>query len=343
MENIYELLNNAEMNLEEYEEQKLSDYEAKVVKKQILKTIRKTKKKSRKIKSSIAAACACAVIGVGSISVAANYRPIAELFQSVFHMESETQSDLVNKMGTPVNISVENASYKITAEAVIRDDINDCVIYRIEKSDGSTLNEKGGVCTDIDFARRDYVSSHSAKNGEWGSMILIEETANYVEFCDRVTSKGNTEDEIEIVFENLKLYFGEEVVQVDGRWELNFPFECDSYSKIVASNEPFIYGDTKGKIDTIMLSPIGFEVRVTVTSDEISDVTNNMPVKLCLKNGEMIDLQDSGSAVSSNEDGTWSYTLSGTFDKLILSEDMRKVVVGETDISWKLTGSARTN
>jgi hypothetical protein len=145
--------------------------------------------------------------------------------------------------------------------------------------------------------------------------------------------RGNKEDEIEVVFENLKLYFGEEVVPVDGSWELNVPFECDSSSKIVASNEPFIYGETEGTIDTIMLSPIGFEVRVTVTSDEISEVTNNMPVKLCLKNGEMIELQDSGSAVSSNEDGTWSYTLSGTFDKLILSEDMRKVVVGETEIS----------
>ena len=48
MENIYELLNHAEMNLKEFENQKLSDYECKITKKHILKEVRKMKN-SKKI------------------------------------------------------------------------------------------------------------------------------------------------------------------------------------------------------------------------------------------------------------------------------------------------------
>lgn len=47
MEDIYELLNNAEMNLKEFENQKLSDYESKIAKKQILKEVRKMKKSKK--------------------------------------------------------------------------------------------------------------------------------------------------------------------------------------------------------------------------------------------------------------------------------------------------------
>lgn len=66
MKKIYELLNDAEMNLDKYENQKLSDYEILKTKKRILEEIRKMNKRRKKIKVSIAVACACIFVNIGN-------------------------------------------------------------------------------------------------------------------------------------------------------------------------------------------------------------------------------------------------------------------------------------
>ena len=85
MENIYELLNHAEKNLEEFENQKLSDYERKTAKKQIIKEVRKMKNSKQAWKKTLvaAAACACVIIGMGTISVAAGWLPISDSFKTI--------------------------------------------------------------------------------------------------------------------------------------------------------------------------------------------------------------------------------------------------------------------
>ena len=88
MNNIYELLNDAQINLEEYEEQNLSDYEIHKTKKKVLKEINRMNKKKLKWKTAVATACLCLVLGLGTVSVVAGLLPIPESVKNVFGIKS---------------------------------------------------------------------------------------------------------------------------------------------------------------------------------------------------------------------------------------------------------------
>ena len=152
MNNIYELLNDAKMELEDYENQKLSDYEIHALKKQISKEIKTMNKKRLRCSKSVIAACLCAVLlfGAGTAGVVAGILPIPEAIKSVFGIDSTEQEESAASMGTAINISSVDRGYKITATEVLRDSKHDCITYRIEKANGSTLDKDGRNCTNAD-------------------------------------------------------------------------------------------------------------------------------------------------------------------------------------------------
>lgn len=114
MENIYELLNRAEMNLEEFEDQKLSDCERKTAKKQVLREIRKMKNSKKVWKRTLAAAaaCVCVVMGVSTISAAAGWLRIPDSFRTVFGINTDEELEAAGTMGASVDAVAEHTGCK---------------------------------------------------------------------------------------------------------------------------------------------------------------------------------------------------------------------------------------
>jgi len=340
MKEIYELLNNVEINLDEYDDQKLSNYESKVIKRQILKEIKKldheNKKKGKGFRTSIVAACLCALIGVGGISVAAaaGLLPVSETFREIFGINSTEKSKVADKMGSAIHISDEDNGYKITAEGVINDNEHIYVVYKIEKSDGSSLYKNKG-CTNVDF--------WNFKMASWvnGSVGRVEQeyTSKYIRYYTKFTidKKPDYQKSIKASLGDMRLWFGEEEIEVDGDWHFNLPLQSKDYSVDLADCQKISYGKTTGKLEELKISPIAYSVKVS-SSDELSGnklikyLESTGKMVLYLKNGKQIGL-GGGSWVTANQDGTWTFSVSGSFENLILPENMEKVMIGDSEFN----------
>lgn len=335
MEDIYELLNNAEMNLEEFENQKLSDYESKIAKKKISKEIRKMKNSKKTWKKIVAAtaACACVIIGMGTISVAAGWLPIPDSFKTILGINTDEELEVASKMGTSTDVVAEDNGYKISAEGIIGDGKNMEIVFKIEKSDGSTLLDNGEVPTAVEFQKGNNEAQpwlHGMTGNVDGS-----NNANCIEYYIAFTYKDSVEDNLFISLKDMQLWVGDEQTDISGKWEFDIPFEIQDYSSVdLAAGQKFKYGNSEGTIDKLMISPIGFSVRVT-TADKLSDSDFiDMPMEIHLNSGEVIEL-NGGCGPEDNEDGTWSWREDGVYGKMILLDNVESVVIGDTEFPMK--------
>lgn len=334
MENIYELLNHAEMDLEEFENQKLSDYENKSVKKKILKEIHKRKDSNKIWKKTLVAtaACACVIIGMGTISVAAGWLPIPDAFKIILGINTDEELEVANAMGASTDVVVEDNGYKISAEGMIGDGKNMGTVFKIEKSDGSTLLDNGEVPTAVEFEEindAEYSWLHAITKNVDGS-----NNANGIEYYLAFTHRDRVEDHVFISLENMQLWVDDTRIDVSGKWEFDIPFEIQDLSVDLATGQKFEYGNSKGTIDELMISPIGFSVRVT-TTDKLSDSDFiDMPMEIHLKNGDVVEL-NGGCGPEDNEDGTWSWREDGVYENMIFLDQVENVVIGDTEFAVK--------
>lgn len=335
MNNIYELLNDAQINLEEYEEQNLSDYEIHKTKKKVLKEINRMNKKKLKWKTAVATACLCLVLGLGTVSVVAGLLPIPESVKNVFGIKSTEQVESAEKMGTAINISSVDKGYKITATGVLRDSRHVCVTYRVEKADGSTLDKKGRKCTNVDFWNFD---SNDSWMGAEVDIVNREYSPYYIDCYTIWNYIGEVDKRVEVSLGELRLWFDNEEyesIEVDGKWKFEIPTDIEDSSIDIAEGQTIKFGKNKGTLDELRISPIGYSI--SVTSDE--EVHDNEMIKgidgqiwLYLKNGEKIQCGGPSGPID-NGDGTWSFREIGTFEKLIPLSSMDKVVFEDYEIS----------
>ena len=334
MENIYELLNHANMNLDEFENEKLSDYDSKIAKKQILKKIRKLEysKKTWTMKLARIAACACVIIGMGTISVAAGWLPIPDSFKTIFGINTDKELEVANTMGTATTVVAEDNGYKISAEGIIGDGKNMGTVFKVEKSDGSTLLDNGKVPTAVEFQEIND-ENDSGFHGITGS-VDGSNSANSIEYYTALTYMDSVENHVLISLEDMELWVGDKKIDVSGKWEFDIPFEIRDVSVNLATGQKFEYGNSEGTLDELMISPIGFSVRVTTTEKLSGSDFIDMPMELHLKSGEVVELI-CGSGPVDNNDGTWSWREDGVYGKMILLDNIKSVVIGDTEFAMK--------
>lgn len=335
MNNIYELLNNAEIDLDDYNGEKLSDHERKKAKKQITRELKKMKNRTVKgMRTSVAVAGLCVILGAGGVSVAAatNGMPITAVIKEMFGIDSEKEQHVISDMGAELGESAECQGYKVTVENAINDEKHITLIYRIEKADGSNLYEDE-ICTDGGFEEWDMdVSWHG------GSCDVLEQEPSkkmiriYDERELRESIKEN--EQIEIELKNLKLFFGEENVEVNGTWNFSIPVSKADYSVDLAEDQDIMYEGIHAKLEELTISPIGYSIGLRIDDTYkakrkmISYIEKTGTLMLVLKNGEKIQL-DGCSGPTCNDDDSWTFNIINTFDKLILREDMEKVIIGD--------------
>lgn len=335
MNSIYELLNDAQINLEEYEEQTLSDYEIHKTKKKVLKEINRMSKKNLKWKTVVATACLCLLLGVGTVSAVAGLLPIPQSIKTVFGIKSTEQLANAEKMGTTIDISSEDKGYKITAMGVIKDARHVCVTYRVEKADGSMLDEKGRKCTNVSSENVD--SNDTWLCGE-DDVVKQEYSPYYIDFYTTWSYLEEADKQIEVTLDELTLWFDnedEESIKVEGKWKFEIPTDIEDSSIEICKGKTIKIGKNKGTIDEFKISPMGYSISVSL--DE--DICENEVIKgidsqiwLYLKNGEKIQCSG-GSACTDNGDGIFSFTEIGTFDKLTPISSMDKIVFDNCEIS----------
>lgn len=330
MENIYELLNRAEMNLEEFEDQKLSDCERKTAKKRVLREIRKMKNSKKVWKRTLAAAaaCVCVVMGVSTISAAAGWLRIPDSFKTVFGINTDEELEAAGTMGASVDAVAEDHGYKISAEGILGDGKNMGIVFKIEKSDGSALLNNGEVPADVDFREIDHGTGlwlHAVSGNIEGSRH-----ADCMEYYIAFTYEDSANNRVAISLEDMQLRVGGQQFDVSGKWEFDIPFAIQDVSVDLASGQKFRYGSSEGIIDELMVSPIGFSVSVTTAEPLTGSDFIDMPMEIHLNSKEVVEL-NGGCGPMTHDDGTWSWRQDGVYENMILLNRIKSIVIGDTE------------
>ena len=342
MSKLYEVLNEVFVDLGEYQEQELSELEAKQIKKNVLNEIRGRKKQNKTKWIAFAKACACVVLilGAGSAGIAAANGQLPEGIKNLFSIHFEKEIQVANKMGKALDISAQDAGIKITAEGIMRDARHVGIVYKIEKSDGSMLDQKGRKCTGAEFVEDD-CEGDGGKLWTSGRQDCLKQEWNryHIRYYTIFNYDEQIGKNLQITISDLKLWFGADMSEVDikGNWAFDVAADCKDSSVDLAQGQKLQFGKEKATLKECSISSMGYYLEV-ISKENFN---GNKIIKaieanasLYLKNGDKIAL-DGSSAPVLHEDGTWSFKIIGTFDAWIMPEDLDKVTIGNYEFKYE--------
>lgn len=344
MKELYELLNEVQIDLNEYDDSTLSEFENKRIKKRLFNNLSRKSQGRKIIKTQFSKVCACAaiVLCLSSISVAAATGVLTEGIKTLFHIDSMEKEKVASDMTSTAGMVSENKGYKITAESVMRDKKHICIVYAVEKSDGSSLDKTGKNCLNVDFW--DFNCEDNKGNswcaGDVGKLDQKVET-NTIRYATTFICDAKMDKKINVTLNDLRLWFegDESEVDIEGDWKFSIPTDYDDCSVNLAKNQKLEFVGAQANLEELTISPMGYYLSVGIKDKLDSDkiirkMESSDYIYLQLKNGDKISLEGASSSVV-NDDGTWSFRVYGTFDRLILLEEMDKAVIGEEEFEIK--------
>ena len=353
MEKIYTLLKDVQMDLDEYEELKLSDIENKKIKKNILSELSKQNTRrnacdvsTKKHKLSFAKVCASVAIiaCVSSITVAATSNIFSSSIKNLFKINSTQKVDVANEMGFPVNISSKDNGIKCTAEGVLRDLHHICVVYKIERTDGKTFDQDGKKCVDACFDNLECKDSkgNSCSGADIG---LVEENvnSNYIKCFTTFRFDNEIGNTIDISLGDIKLWNDSDFYSfhtLKGNWKFTIRTDYKDCSVNLANEEKLNLGGGTAYLKELNVSPMGFYFEVSIDGDIddakgiIKEIEYKNNFTLHLKDGTIIPL-NGNSGPRYNDNNSLSFAINGSFDQLILLDEMDKVCVSKYEFKIK--------
>ncbi|MFI3249460.1 MAG: DUF4179 domain-containing protein [Eubacteriales bacterium] len=288
------------------------------------------------------AACLC--ILVGTAYATGILQPVSEIFAPIFG-GSVAQTEIIDQIGRPLNASDTDKGITITAEAIIGDKNNVCVVFKVAQKDGTPL-ELPDSMTHEDLVLSGTGVMFSQLGGTHGnSRFDLGEDGHY-----RMIQTLSSDDDmpfgtnVTASFEELGFWGDDNKIHTlsDGKWKMKFELNYEDTSVNIDVGESFLREDVTFTVDSIRISPVGLLVNYTfdttpTLSSESGQTTEQqreeyalfkeLDIIVTLQDGTEVDFSSGGGG--SVQDGYTQAHKSGTFDEIIPLEDIFSVTVGD--------------
>lgn len=296
-----------------------------------------------------AAACLAAVLTV-SAEAAGIPTPLSEVIGPLFG-GSIAQCEVIDKIGYPVNAGDTDNGVTVTAEAVIGDRYNACVVFSFSRDDGQPILPEDvpvqalqlGGLGDVDLIRMG--ESHGF--ARFVDLVPGDHEIHYL-YCvsaDAPLNRGTAK----VSFEDLYAYpeFGEDSVKIlEGTWKFRFEVDYGDSSVSLGGGETFRQGGMNFTITEILLSPIAVQVSYEVDQEvqwsdapsgrlpeedrrQVEEYLENVQLQLNKKDGTVVDLTTYAGGSIRPENGR-SYCTKGTvLEEIIPLEELESIAVGD--------------
>ena len=300
-------------------------------------------------RTAILAVTVAAVLTTGGAVFATGQA--GKLFAPIF---GTAQTEIINKIGRPIGAEATNDGITVTADAIIGDKYNACIIYTIKREDGSPLGLPDGVkAADLAFEKSG--CDLSGGNGSHGTSWFMDgDTGDGgVRYAETISAADALKlGQVNAEFHELQYSdpdTGKMVTLSDGEWNFSFQADYEDSSLSLPAGETFPSGDKNFTITGISVSPVAMYVEYKTdgqpdwgndTEDgrepsqvslEMEKYLGGISVILTKKDGTTLDLTGSGGSVSPSENGTVC-TKNGVFGEIIPVEDMESISVGGVEI-----------
>ncbi|MDO4943024.1 MAG: DUF4179 domain-containing protein [Lachnospiraceae bacterium] len=339
---MYDLLNNVDIDFDQYEEIPLSSEENKAVKSRILKEIgnmndnKKRKKMSWPAKRMIAAVLCMIILITGTVGASASgyFGQVSEAFKNVFHLDDKT-SKVADEEGSMIGKSVTDNGIKITLDAILGDSYRVALVCTIEKEDKSEFDSsiKKKMKT-MEFKSEDiFIGNTSGFSGSeyFYDADSTDNAFQYVRICNG-KDKFKSGMTLNIKLKDIINYGTEKENEllVKGEWKFNVPLQYENQSKNIASGQSINVNGIHLKLNNFSISSVGIYLECMPDNtgiDRNSDLSDASPywlafqklenIKLTFKDGKTMTCNDGTNGAFADKNEKINYFANMTYDKLI--------------------------
>lgn len=294
------------------------------------------------------AACLLMVLTV-SAEAAGIPTPLSEVIGPLFG-GSVAQCQVIDKIGHPIDAGDTDNGITVSAEAIIGDKYNACIVFSFRRDDGAPILPEGtnvralqlGGFGDVDLIRM---------GGAHGSARFVDTVPGdneihyiYSISADEPLNRGTAK----VSFGDLYCWpeDSEKSVKIlDGNWKFRFEVDYEDSAVSLGGRETFQQGGMNFTITDIQLSPIAVQVSYEVDFEvqwsnapsgqmpaedrrEVDRYLENVELVLTKKDGTIIDLSYSAGGSIRPENGK-TYCVKGTvLDEIISLEELESIRVG---------------
>lgn len=299
-------------------------------------------------KIAAVAACLCCVLTV-TAEAAGIRTPLSDLLAPIFG-DTVAQTEVIDNIGRPVDASDTDNGITVSAEAIIGDQYNACLIFSFKREDGQAILPEGvapsalqlGGFGDVQLIRMG--GTHGS--ARFLDLVPGDNEIHYLHFIssDQPLNKGMAK----VSFENLYAYpeQGEDSRKVlDGKWKFSFEVDYEDSAVRLGNGETFEQGDIQFTITDISVSPIAVKVSYTANREvnwsnapsgrlpeedrrEVERYLENVQLLLTKKDGAVIDLSTYAGGSIRPENGSTYCTKATVLDEIIPLEELESVTVG---------------
>lgn len=284
---------------------------------------------------NLAAACLALCFLVLPVSAEMTNGYISNLLAPLY---GGARTEIVERIGVPLNASVTVGDYTLTADAVIGDRYNIAAVYSLTHVDGEQLPE--GL-------RFDHWSGGGFARGSGGGSLShrLSEDRKTLYITEQWTSTSRLfwiRRNVTTSFQDLVIWKkGQETdtpVQ-EGLWELKFTVRYEDATTILPVKDLKVTG-TDGadyEIRKLYLSPIGIHMDMLGTpvrdAEHLGILYQGFTAQLLLKNGTYVEIQDANFGGGGKlEGGRFKWRYGAMFEQPIALEEIQAVVVCGTEI-----------
>lgn len=308
-------------------------------------------RRAPKMGIAVAAAAACLTIGAGAAEAATG--AVSDFFAPLL---GTAHTEIIDSIGYPVGVSDSDAGITVTADAIIGDTNSVCVIFSLEKEDGSAwdpnLDVMGLQFEDSTFDFDVALDDPDAEGwGAHGSSWFLDETPgdSVIQFVEqRTVDGGKPSGRGTETLKNL-CYWDEDTQEsrtlLKGKWKLRFEVGFEDTVRHFPAGQAIEFYGAPATVREISISPISFRVEVEQSGNDYSpsgdpryldgeiEALDMLSVVLKLKDGREIDLgYSSGGSVDGAKEETAVFTKSDMLSEIIPLEEMESIVICGTEI-----------
>ncbi len=302
-----------------------------------------------------------ATVAVAAVVVTASCGAMASgfvgnAFDSVF---GTAKTQVINKIGKPIGAGATDNGISVTADAIIGDKYNACIVYTIKRTDSKPLGLPASVpvsCLNFennfgsDLRGGNLFSGGGMHGSSWFTKSKLG--ANAVQYVENISSdQPLNQGTVHANFKDLGYYdesAKKSVVLYNGEWKFSFHANYEDSSVALPAGQTFTRNSIGFKITEVSVSPVG--MRVAYEADREANLSQNttgkmtskmeaemdrylgVPIVITKKDGSKLDMTtNSGGDIKSGK-GKTNCVRSGIFQQIIPSENMKSITVGGVEI-----------
>lgn len=293
-----------------------------------------------------AALIAALTVGAGASGV---LRPVTDVFAPVFG-GGAAETEIIDKIGHPIGASATDNGITVTADAIIGDKYNACIVYTISRDDGTPLLPEGTETRQLLIGGTGGTTLSGFFGGSHGSAWFVDEVPgdNAIQYVETISSdaplnKGTARAEFDGLY-RFDEAREERVSLLEGHWSFRFDMNYEDASVTLGNGETFEQDGMTFTVNEITVSPVAIRVDYTVDSevqwsnapsgrqsDEDRQTTEryfeSVEILLTKTDGTVLDLSNSGGSISPG-DGVTHCIKGRVLDEIVPLEELESICVG---------------